>query len=402
MDAAPQIEAQHAGQAAQQQDHAVERGGLATRPAEVVHAAADQVLKDRDHRGQAGEGHEQEEQRAPDPPAAHVQEHPRQGDEDQARPRVRLHVVAEAGREDDEAAAQGHEGVQHDDPAGFADKGPLLRHIAAEDLHRRAAQAQGEEGLVHRRGDDAAEALLRGAAEVRQQVEGQALPRPGQRDRVDRQHDDQAQQPRHHHLRDALHALLQLEGADRDADHHGDCHVKPQLPRAAQQRVEHPADGLCRHALKGPGQKLDEIAQHPAGHGGVVHHQQIVRADGHPAVEVPFAAARFQRPVAAHRALPRGPPHRQLHRQHRRAHNDQKQQIEQHEDPAAVLPGDKWEFPDVPDPDRAARAHQQKAEPRLEALPFHIVRLHVLPDRSTELVTGLSYRFSAILSIICR
>ena len=59
--------------------------------------------------------------------------------------------------------ADGHKGVQHADAHGLTGQGKAAVHVAAENFHGGNAQAQGEEGLVHRGGDDVAEPLLAGA-----------------------------------------------------------------------------------------------------------------------------------------------------------------------------------------------------------------------------------------------
>ena len=75
-------------------------------------------------------------------------------------------------------------------------------------------------------------------------------------------------------------------------------------------------------------------------------------------MDVPLAAGALQGLVAQHGALSAGAAHRQLHGQDRRAHQNEKQQIEQDEHTAAVLPCDIWKFPDIPDADGTPRADQ--------------------------------------------
>ena len=103
--------------------------------------------------------------------------------------------------------------------------------------------------------------------------------------------------------------------------------------------------GAALHPHQLPGGKLDEVVQHPAGHGGVVHHQQVAACHAEPAVDVPLAAGRLQGLIALHRALAAGAAHGQLHGQNGHAHDDQEHQVEQDEQAAAVLPGQEREPP---------------------------------------------------------
>ena len=66
---------------------------------------------------------------------------------------IGLDAEGEAGGEDDRACHERDEGVQRADADGLAGRVWLLAHVAAEDLHRGNAEAQGEEGLVHGGGD---------------------------------------------------------------------------------------------------------------------------------------------------------------------------------------------------------------------------------------------------------
>ena len=172
---APDVVAQDTGDASDQQEQAVQQGGLFAAPAEVVAAGGQQVLKDRRDGGEAGEGHEQEEQGAPDPAAGHVGEDVGQRLKNQGWAGIGLHAEAEAGGEDNQAAHEGHEGIQGADAHRLAGEGVLASHVAAEDLHGGDAQAEGKEGLVHGGGDDGAQACFLGTAEVGQQVELHAL-----------------------------------------------------------------------------------------------------------------------------------------------------------------------------------------------------------------------------------
>ena len=188
---------------------------------------------------------------------------------------------------------------------------------------------------------------------------------------MDRQHYDQAQQAQHHHLGDALQALLQAEGADQEARQYRQDHPEGHFAGVSKHGAEDAVNGIAFQAGKGAASELEEVAQHPAGDRGVVHHQQIAAGNAEPAVEMPFAALRLQGFIAQHRAFPAGTAHRQLHGQNGHAHQSQRQQVKQYEHAAAVGAGDVRKFPDISDADGTARADQQEAQPGLEVFTFH-------------------------------
>ena len=78
-------------------------------------------------------------------------------------------------------------------------------------------------------------------------------------------------------------------------------------------------------------------------------------------MQVPFASRRLESFIALNYALPARSPDRQLHREDRRSHNDEKKQVKEDENTSAVLPRDERELPHVSDADRAAGADQQEA-----------------------------------------
>ena len=88
-------------------------------------------------------------------------------------------------------------------------------------------------------------------------------------------------------------------------------------------------------------------------------------------MNVPVAAFLFQSLVALDGALAAGTSHRQLHGQHRKTHDHEKQQIQGHKPAAAVLPHDIGEFPHIADAYGTARADQQKAEAGPKGFSFH-------------------------------
>ena len=103
MDAGEYIVPQDTGDGKDEYGSQVDEYRFFTAPAEVIHGTGDEVFKDRRHRGQRSEGHEDEEQGAPEPAGSHVGENFRQGNKDKGRSLVRMHVVGKAGRENNES-----------------------------------------------------------------------------------------------------------------------------------------------------------------------------------------------------------------------------------------------------------------------------------------------------------
>jgi hypothetical protein len=85
---------------------------------------------------------------------------------------------------------------------------------------------------------------------------------------------------------------------------------------------------------------------------------------------VPFASRRLESFIALNYALPARSPDRQLHREDRRSHNDEENQIEKNEDASAVRARDIRELPHVSDTDRSACADQQETKPRFKIFSF--------------------------------
>ena len=141
LDAAPHVVAQRAGQTQHDQRRRAHQASPAAVPAEIFPRTGDDVLKHRNDRGEAGERHEQEEQRAPQASARHVCKDVGQRDENQARSRVGRDAEREAGREDDKARADRHKGVQHADAGGLTRQGEAAVHVAAENLNCTDAEA---------------------------------------------------------------------------------------------------------------------------------------------------------------------------------------------------------------------------------------------------------------------
>ena len=247
----------------------------------------------------------------------------------------------------------------------------LLADVTAEDGHGTDAKAQGEEGLVHGRHQCVDHAHLLHTGKIGHQIELEALFCAGHEQAVDRQHHHDGQQSDHHDLGHPLQTVLQALGAHQNAQRHHEHHPEGHHAGAGQHLGELTGYLLGVQA----GQLTDgghvEIVQHPAGHRGVEHHQQIATDQGEIAVDVPFLARLFQCLIGPHRALAGGTAHRKLHGHDGQTQNDQKNQIKQHECAAAALTGNIGELPHVADADGAARGKQDEAQAGLQGFSFH-------------------------------
>ena len=370
---AEQVVAQGTGEGENCHSHQIHSAGLLPAPAGEVNGAGDDILKHRQHGGQGGKGHEHKEQAAPQTAQRHLVEDIGQGDKDQGRAAVRLNAKGKAGREDNQAGCKGHKCIQNRHIHRLAQKSPLPADVAAEDGHGANAQAQGEEGLVHGAHNHVAQAHVHGPLQVGHQVEGQALRAALHKDAVDGQDYHNGQEGKHHKLAHPLQAVLQAHGADGKAgnDHHQ--HIAHHGHRVAQHLVKqfpYPG-GVCPHELACGG--VHKIVEHPAGHRGVEHHEQIVARHGHIAVEVPLGALGLQLLIEPHRALPAGPAHGKLHGHDRQAHDNQEKDVNQHKGAAAVLAHHVGELPDIANPDGASRADQDKAQPAPQQFSLHFI-----------------------------
>ena len=367
----PDVVAQHTGQREGDDEEEVDEAGLLTVPAGQLHAAADDVLEDGQHGGKCRKGHEQKEQAAPQTAHRHICEDVGQGDEDKAGAAGLVHTVSEAGREDDEAGGDGDEGIQHHDADALAQQGVLFVDVAAEDGHCTDAEAQGEERLIHGPHQRIDDAHFLHPLKVGYEEEGQALLCAGHEHAVDCQHHHDDQQSDHHDFRDFLEAVLQTAGADEDADGHNDHHPEAHGQRACQHLGELAGHlvGVKAHQLTGSGHV--EVVEHPAGHRGVEHHQQVAADEGEVAVDVPLLAGLFEGLIGAHRALVAGTAHGELHGHDGQAQNDEEQQVEQHESAAAALTCHVGELPHISDADRAASGKEDEPESRFEFFAFH-------------------------------
>ena len=372
-DAGKHVEAQQTRQAQEEKQNAIDRAGLLAGRAPLVHREAHDVLEDGHHGAKRGKAHEQEEKRAPKLAEWHLLENAGKRDEHQARAAARLDAKGEASGEDDETGHEGDEGIDAGNAHGLARKRAVLAQVAAENQHAARTDGQREERLAHggvHGVHGVAQTLAEELVKVGQQVEGEAVHAAGQGDRAHAQHEHDDEQRAHHDLRDALHAFLQAQAANKHAQYYNDGHVHEHLTGTGEQRVEDLAALFRRDARELPGCALHHEGEHPAGNGGVEHHEQVVTDQAEPLDAVPFGALGLERVVAAGDALLAGATGGELHHQDRQAEDEKEHQVHKDERAATVLTGDIGEAPDVAQADGAACAHQDEAEPRGEFLAF--------------------------------
>ena len=121
-------------------------------------------------------------------------------------------------------------------------------------------------------------------------------------------------------------------------------------------------DLLRRQAQQTAVGRIHKIPQHPAGDGGVEHHQNIAARHGYIAVGPPFFILGYQHMIHPDGTLLTGTAHGKLHGQHRQAHDQQEKQINQHKSAAAILSGHIGKLPDVAHTDGTACAEENETE----------------------------------------
>ncbi len=239
---APDVVAEDTWHAGDQDDHAVDQGSFPAGPAKHIHTEGHDIFKDGDDCGEAGKGHEQEEQGSPDPAAVHMDKHVWQGDEDQFWTGANFDAVAEAGWENDQTGHDRYEGIKRADADAFACQCIVPAHIAAEDLHSGNAKTKGEECLVHGGGDDISKSDFTDSSKIRDQVEAESFAGTGQGQAVYCQYNDQQQQGAHHEFTDLFQTVLQSHADDQESGDDGENHPESHLFWVGQQPVK---DSIC-------------------------------------------------------------------------------------------------------------------------------------------------------------
>ena len=192
------------------------------------------------------------------------------------------------------------------------------------------------------------------------------------------QHGDEHNQRAHHRLGDALHAVLQAKAANGEAKHNGQRHVAAHFAGAGKHLPKHAGNRIAVQAAECAGQEFDEIAEHPSADGCIIHHQHAAAQQAQIAVQMPLRALFFQRAIGLCRCAAARASDSQLHCQHRNAHRQKKNQVEQHEHAAAVLPRYRGKAPHVANADRTAGADQDETKAGSKTLPL-FARIHKKP-----------------------
>lgn len=372
MDTGEDIVPQDAGDGKEEYRHQVDEYRFPAAPAEVIHGAGNEVFKDRSYRGERGEGHEDEEQGTPETAGSHVGENLRQGNEDQGRSLVRMHVVGKAGRENDESRQEGHEGIQRRNTDSLAGEGEVIGHVAAENFKGCNPQGQCEEGLVHSCRCHIADARFHGPVPVREEVEFQSRFSSFQEKAVERQHHDKDKEAGHHDLRNPFHPVMEAQSADQETENHGEGHEDAHFPGVPQHGGKYAGNGILGDTLERAGQEFPEIPQHPAGDGGVVHHEEIAAGDAEPAMDMPVAAGLFQCLIGLHRTLAAAPAYGQFHGHDGNPHEEKEAEIKQYKYGAPVFAGNVGKFPYITYADGTSCTDEQEPQAGFETVAvFH-------------------------------
>ena len=291
VDVRPDIVAKHARKTQNEKRYTANERCLFPVPTEGVHADGKNVLKDGKHRRKACKDHKQEEQRAPDAAAGHIDKDVRKGLEDKRRALIGLNAKGEAGGEDDRARHESDERIERADAHGLAGQGVGLCRVASEDLHRCNAKAQRKERLVHRARNDRAESVLLDALGRRQQIELHALCRAGERQTVNGKDENQTKKRQHHDLGHALQTVLQTEAANEEACDDDNFRPERHLTGLREHGAEYAAGFFGAHSgVERADEEFSKVADHPAGNGSVIHHQHHAAKQAEPAVDVPLRA----------------------------------------------------------------------------------------------------------------
>lgn len=370
MHAGEHIVAENAGDGEDENDRQIQQDRFSAAPSEIIHAACDEILKDCRDRREARKGHEYKEERSPELAHGHVAEDLRKGDKNERRPLIRLHIIGEARRENDEPCHDSDEGIEHRDAHGLSPQRKIIRHVASEDLDRGDAEGQREEGLIHRGGCHIADTGFCRTFPVRKEVEGESRPAAFEEGTMHGKHDDERKKAEHHDLRDALYTALEPQSADEESADDRHRHEEAHFPGTCQHRTEDLTDPVRLCQSEGAIDEFPEISKHPAGYRRIVHHEQVAAQNAEPSMDMPLRARSLQCGIALDCAFSARAAHGKLHRHDGDAHQHQKEQVKEDEYRAAVFACHIGEFPYIPDPDRAPCTDQQKAQTGLEAITF--------------------------------
>ncbi|CDE11925.1 unknown [Ruminococcus sp. CAG:330] len=285
-----------------------------------------------------------------------------EGDEQQRRTGIRLDTVGKACRNDNQTGDNGNGGVQNNDIDRFAQNPAILFQVAAKDLHGADADAQGKERLCHGSEQNRGKAVFKELSEVRHQIEFQTLHSTFQAQRIDRQNYHQSHEQKHHDLGYFFNTVLKAQRTDTNAKHNDQRSEQGHVPR----RIQHLLEGICgcigAGSINGAGDIAESVKQHPSGHHGVEHHEQIVSGDAHVLGEVVPAAGLFQLVQRLRNAAVAAAADGKFAHQNGQSQQNQTEEVEEQKSSSAILSADVRKFPDVSQSDGTAGGNQNKSE----------------------------------------
>jgi len=293
-----------------------------------------------------------------------------QRDKDQAWAAVWVQIECKADGKYDQACGERYAGVQNGNPYGFVEQRMLFPDVAAEDGHTADTETQRKERLVHGCYDGVCYAVLYKAVNIRQQVEFQTGHTARQHDTFYCKRYDQNQKGSHDYFCDFFSTFLQPYGAASKACDRDDGHPEYHRARRGKHSAEHGSDLVRTCARKGSGAHKIKIVEHPAGDGGVVHHQKIGTDKGKDSAPMPAGALRRKHAAFVDGAGAAGAAYRELYGKQRNAEYKQEKNVYKDKDTAAVQAGDIRKFPDVADADRTSCGQHDKSKARSQCFSF--------------------------------
>ena len=186
------------------------------------------------------------------------------------------------------------------------------------------------------------------------------------------QHHNEDKEAGHHDLCNPFHPVVKAQAAHQKPQEYGEGHEDAHFPGTSQHGGKDLRYLILGHAAEGAGEKFPEIGHHPAGYGGVVHHEEVASKNAEPAMNVPKAPRFFKAPVGTDGALPAAPAYCQFHGHHGDAHEKKEAEVKKDKYGTAVFSGNIGEFPHIPYADGTAGADQKEAQPGFKTISiFH-------------------------------
>lgn len=338
---------------------------------------------DQGHDGRDGRDvdHDEERERHDLTHAAHGLEHLRQDDEherDALAAAEQGGVKVRDGREDGQTGQQRHDRVEHADHGGGAHEVDLLAGVGAVGDHDAHAERQGVKRLAH--GHE--HGLERDAGEIGLEVERQALAHAAaERQRVDRDGNEDAEQHRHEHLGGFLDAVLDAAHDDRHAQHEKQRRVENDLTRVDGERADD-----ARVAAEG----VERVLRRPAAEHGVVTDDERGDHDRH---ETAPAEVFVDHLVGGHGVCLRAAAEIDLAEHRDKADEQHARDVDEHEGGAAVLRRLVREAPEVAEAHGAAGGGEDEADTagksnfflfhdRFPFRPFRFLYKKIGPDQN--------------------